>query len=639
MKHIFILIGLLFSAFIVGQEDQSIYQQASTFYPNSEEINEQNIEWGFFIVPENWHSPSDKKIKLAVAILKSTSNNKNADAVVMIEGGPGAGAIEGIWWWLNHPLRETHDIVLVDTRGAGFSEPRLCPELGKEFLSILAKNQSFLKDEEEKAEAAIKCQQNLIAKGIDINNYHSQSIAQDLHSIKEYLKYSKWSVYGVSYGTYIAQTYVKTYPGDVKTLILDSPISTISEYYTLNTSNYVKSLEKVFKACKEDPKCNSEYPELESVYYKTIAELKESPVTVKVDKETIPSEEFTYNAEDFKIAVHQALYKKKLIEILPLLIYQFHERNEDTLSALVAAFSGAVGLDYGVYYCMTCNETIPKNSFDAYNKDVKDQKLLSAGISFYKSDFVVCDLWNKKREFISKKEDTLLQKINVPTLIFTGSYDPITPSGNGKELSNIIENAQLIEAATYGHASSFSRIGFQTVTDFIKNPNIKAQNNFNSIKTFFVKDIHINGGISKMGNSLNNLDILFFIPLTIALLISFIAIFVYLFTFLRRKKQSKLNNIVRLLLTATSLTSILIIVGLLEGLNNIASKNFYILAFGLTDDYSIFFNLLNPFIVFLIITSLVFFLGIKKINNRSLLFTVLFSNILTYVYLIYWNIF
>lgn len=633
MKHIFNFLVLLATTYVFGQAK---YEQATTFYPENKNINEHDIEWGQFTVPENWNNPS-KKIKLAVAILKNTTKNENADALVMIEGGPGASAVEGIWWWLNHPLRKTHDIVLMDARGTGFSEPRLCPELGKTFLNILAKNQSSNKDEQEKAEAALKCKQSLIAKNIDINSYHSKSIAQDIHALKQYLKYPKWNVYGVSYGTHIAQVYSETFPSDIKALILDSPISDISEYYTLNTSNYITSVEKVFKACKNNPKCNSEYPDLEAIYYKTIDDLKENPITVKVGKEIIPSGEFTYNSEDFKIAIHQALYQKKLVEVLPLLINQFYKKDKATLSALVAAFSGALSLDYGAYYCVTCNEAIPKNSIEDYNNDVKSQKSLSEGLSFYNSDFEVCKKWGMNNDSIIKLDTIDSQANNIPTLIFTGEFDPVTPSKNGKMLADKIEGAYLVEAPSFGHASSFSKKGFKIVESFINDPTNKVKNLFDASKTNFVNNIYVNGGISKIGNSLNNPDILFLLPLIIALLISLIAIFSYTFSIL--KKHKKINAIIRGMIVVSSILSLLIITYLIVGINNTASSNFYIVAFGLPENYSFVFKLLIPFIIILSLVLVLFFIGIKNIKNRSILFTVIFSNMLIATYLFYWGVF
>lgn len=638
MNKFTLLFLTVFSVCSFAQQPNLQFEKVTSFYPNDEIINNEDIEWGYFTVPEVWEDTNGRKIKLAVTILKNTSKSKETNPVIMINGGPGAGSIEGIWWWLNHPLREKSDIILVDARGTGFSTPRLCPDLGNELLKILAKNQDATKDEEEKVLAAMVCKQQLITKGINVKAYHSKNIAKDLHALKEYLKYPNWNIYGVSYGTYIAQVYANDFPNDVKTLILDSPISDISKYYTDNTSNYMSSLNKIFKTCKNDPNCNAEYPNLESIYYKVIEELTKTPITVKVDKSIIEEGTFTYNTEDFKIAIHQALYQKGLIEVLPLLIYQFHNRNKDALSALVAAFSGALGLDYGMYYCVSCNEAIPNNSIQAYNDDSNKFPKLKGGLSFYNSDFAVCDKWNDQKSNDIEKAYSV-PKINVPTLIFTGEFDPITPSKNGDSLATQIKNSNLIKATTYGHASSLTGKGFKITNDFInaQSTKINSKGFDSNAKTDFIKDIYINGGVSKLGHSINNFELLFFAPLIIALIISLIAIFVYIITLLRNKEKNKSNKIVKLLLLISSALGIGVLIGFVIALNITASNNFYILAFGISENWSYLFTLLFVFLAIVLLTCIYFIVRIKKIDNRSIIFTVLFSNILIGIYFLYWE--
>jgi len=153
MNKLTILLLSLFSSFAWAQSSAVIFQDTTTFFPNQEILNNDDIEWGYLMVPEDWDAPNARKIKLAVAKLNSKSKEADPDQVVMIDGGPGAGSIEGIWWWINHPLREKNNIILVDARGTGFSQPRLCPDLGNEFLKILAKNQSPNEDVEDKVRA------------------------------------------------------------------------------------------------------------------------------------------------------------------------------------------------------------------------------------------------------------------------------------------------------------------------------------------------------------------------------------------------------------------------------------------------------------------------------------------------------
>ena len=323
---------------------------------------------------------------------------------------------------------------------------------------------------------------------------------------------------------------------------------------------------------------------------------------------------------------------------MPLLIYQFHNRNKNALSALVAAFSGALGLDYGMYYCVSCYETIPSNSIQNYNDDSNKYPKLKGGLSFYSSDFAVCKKWNNQKKNDSIKEYSISQ-INAPTLIFTGEFDPITPSKNGNLLASRIKNSNLINATSYGHASSFTRKGFEITNTFINAPNskIKGEQFESNVKVNFVEDIYINGGVSKLGNSINNFDILFFSPLIIALIISLIAFFIYILTLARKKEKNRSNKIVKLLLIINSLLGVGTLIGFVLALNETASKNFYILAFGIPENWSYLFTLLFVFLGMIILTCFYFIFRIKKTENRSVLFTVLFSNILIGVYFLYWG--
>jgi len=638
VKLFVILFYTLFSICACAQTPNITFESSTSFYPTVDILNNDNIEWGFFTVPEDWDVPNGKKIKLAVSILRSHSKVKDTNPIVMLDGGPGGGSIEGIWWFLNHPIRDEHDVILIDARGTGFSTPRLCPELGNKFLNILAKDQSPLQDSEDKIVAAMACKQQLVGKGINVNAYHSRNVAKDLHAAKEYFNYSSWNVYGVSYGTYVAQVYANEFPADIKTLVLDSPISDISKYYSKNTSNYISSLNKVFQVCLDDPSCNSEYPDLESTYYNVIEELTKSPMTVEVDKSIIKEGTFTYNAEDYKIAIHQALYQKRLIEILPLLIYQFHNRNKDALSALVAAFSGALELDYGLYYCVSCTEAIPMNSIEEYDANANKYPRLSGGLSFYSSDFAVCNKWNEGNRS-DQVEAYSISKNNIQTLIFTGGYDPITPSENGDSLTARIGNSSLINAENLGHASSFSREGFEIFNKFISEPNTRINNVALSSNTDikFVRDVYVNGGVSKLGNSINNFDPLFFAPLIIALLILIAAIVVFLFGFIRRKKKRWISKGIVSLLSVTSILGIGVLTGLVLALKNTTAINFYILAIGVPEKWSFLFTVLLVFFGVLVLSCVYFIFIMNKIENRSLIFTVLFSNILLGGYFMYWG--
>lgn len=639
MKYISILLITLFCHNVKAQNIK--FEKAESFYPNSESLKQENIVWGHLIVPEDWKDFGSNKIKVAVAVFKNSSNKPDANAVVFIQGGPGASGIQNIRSWRDHPLRKKNDIVLLDVRGTGFSEPRLCPDLGDKFLEILAKNQSKEEDEKQKTIAALSCKQDLINKGIDIEAYNSLSISKDINALKKQLGYKNWNVYGVSYGTYVAQVYASIFPEDIKTLVLDSSVSDITTYYSKNTSNYITSLSKVFEKCKNDPECNSSYPELEKVYYETIANLEKDPVTVSVDKKLIKAGEFTYNSEDFKVAIQQALYNKQLVEIIPLLIYQFQKKNKNALGNLVSAFSNLLGMDYGVYYCVSCNEVLPNNNISEYQKDVSKYEKIKGGVSFYKSDFRVCDQWNlNRKDSIQKFDLSRLTELSFPVLVFAGEYDPITPSDNGKEVAKRFKNAYVINGYTYGHVPSFTKIGDQVVYSFVNDPfqkpNFKAYES--AKKVSFVNNIALNAGVAKVGNSLNQFDPVFMAPLFIALIVMIVFVFAHVIKLVKRKYNTNPDKIIRSFSIITSIAGIIGLISLVLALINVSDNNYFVLAFGLTNNFSYVFTLIIIFVILLVLTILYFIIRLRKINDRSIVFSVLFSNILLVTYMFYWGI-
>ena len=635
----FFLFLLMLPLGLFAQSDAVTFEQASTFFPDNDFVNKENIKWGYLNVPVDWDEPQGEKIKLAVAIVPGRAGADASNPVIYLEGGPGGGGISKVGFWFNHPLREKHDIVVLDFRGTGFSEPRLCPDLGGELFSILAKNQAVEDDEQQKVNAALACKQDMLSRGLDPLDFTSSATIRDIHALKEVLQYEAWNVYAVSYGTQLAQIYANAFSDDIRSMVLDSAIPDIGQYYTKNTSNYVASLEKVFNACKNNPACQEQFPNLEDVYYETIQKLEANPVTVKVDESLVESGVFTYNAEDFKIAIHQALYHEKLLEVLPMLIYQFNQGNKSTLKALVQAFSGALGLDYGAYYCITCHDAIPFNAKSAYQNDVAKNTRLKQGLSFYVSDFKVCEAWNETTPIDSTDLAVAafdFSASDFPVLVLAGQYDPITPEGNGLLSKQKFKNGIVVSAPANGHGPSFTMPGIHLVSAFMRNPQQEPTAQFPEKEVNFATDVILNPGVSNMANSLIGFDLLFLFPIGLALLI-LIAFFVVYIVSLLRKKYVKEDKYLRILIVLTSLAGMLSLIGIILAILNTASQNYFILAFGLPVSFGYLFFIQRLFLGLLLITSAYAVVKFRYISNLDVVATVWFSLVLVGVYFFFWS--
>ena len=626
-KKIFIFISTIAIGFLQPVNAQSIkelykLQPTNSFFEKNKDINSQQISWFYLSVPENWNNPT-KQIKLAVAIISSfKKSNKN---IVHVAGGPGGWCIGAIKKWLDHPIRNVANIVLVDLRGTGFSKPELCPELGKDILQLFA--QDNLPDNEINSIVSISdtCKKGLIERNIDLKCYNSLYISKDLNALKKSLNIQQWFVYGVSYGTHIAQVYARNYPSDFEGIILDSPIPNIYEYYKYNTTNYITSLTTLFKESK------SKFPDLESKYYNVIDKLSKKGITVNVDKSIIKAGQFTYNVGDFQIIIQQSLYNRQLIEVIPLIITSFYNENKSVLSSLVSAFSEMLKRDFGTYYCVTCNDGYTDSSIVDFDRNASTSKNNQGGLLFYRSDLFVC----KHLELKSATDDMLLDSnlYNIKALVFSGKYDPITPLINGRETSKKFKTAYLFEMP-YGHGTSFSNIGRDIVGSFINSPDKKPNITKDLSPIQFISNIKFNGGIIKIVDSLNKPNLLFLSPLVIAILLTLGALIYSSFSIFRRdtKNNSKILNYI---LAITSLIGLSLISSFLWVIFQTSSYNSYILLFGLPSKFSFLFGLLYMYIICTAIGILYLIFRFKRIRNIEINVSFIFSFLLIIIYFFY----
>ncbi|REC61328.1 alpha/beta hydrolase [Chryseobacterium pennae] len=620
LNHFFCSFFLLLSFCCYAQNINLNLEPYDTFFPDWKEVNNKSIKYYFFNVPENWENPK-KKIKLAVANISSLK--KSNENIVFISGGPGGWSIGAIKKWLNHPLREKANIILVDLRGTGFSQPSLCPDIGQKMLNVFSQDIYGNKELNSIIDISKECKEDLERRKIDPTQYNSFNIAQDIHALKIVLKINTWHVYGISYGTHIAQLYSKTYTGDVKSLILDSPISDISEYYSKNTSNYVHSLNLLFKESK------SKFPDLEKKYHSVIDKLNKKGFSVNVNKKIIPEGHFIYNADDFKIIIQQSLYNKQLIEVIPLIINAFDKEDENVLSDLVEAFSDSLKRDFGTYYCVTCSDVYNNQSISLFDENSKHYNK-NGELLFYRSDLFVCQNWGLAKN-PTKDDDSQQNNSIYKTLIFAGKYDPITPLSNGEQLAKQLKNSYLVKMP-YGHGTSFSKEGTQMLARFISGSDLEAEKKAPEVQ-FVDSNIFYNKGISKLAKSFNKPDWLFLSALIIALLMIISSVFIFI-----NKCKAANNRRLSSFILFNSLLAIVLFSYLSWGIVQTSNQNIYILLFGLIKKFEFVLYITYLYIGSTIVSFVWVLIKRNTIKNIELIYGLIFSYVLLIIYLGYWGI-
>lgn len=160
---------------------------------------------GWVPAPLDYSDPSSKKIKLFV---EETRRGPRRHALFFLNGGPGdsATAISEEIRREMRPLRDRYRLVVYDQRGTGASAPLFCD-------AILAKFN---------AKRVAECGREI---GWKRAFFTTSDSVLDIERLRRLLGYDDVALYGVSYGTWVAQQYARQFPERVSAMILDSAIA------------------------------------------------------------------------------------------------------------------------------------------------------------------------------------------------------------------------------------------------------------------------------------------------------------------------------------------------------------------------------------------------------------------------------
>lgn len=420
-----------------------------------------DIECGYVTVPEIHEDPDNgRTIRLHVAIFKSESDHPEPDPIVYLEGGPGGDALETIPLVFADrfaPFLSNRDFIMFDQRGTGYSEPSLaCPEYTDMTYDSLDLDLSPQEESDMVVAALQTCHDRLAAADVNFSAYNSAENAADLADLRVALGYDEWNVYGISYGTRLAQTVLRDNAAGVRSVILDSSYPLSADLVTEIVPNAERAFTTLFAGCAADAACNAAYPDLETVFFDLVAQLDENPITIPVSNFlTGDHYQALIKGDDLIGVFFQSLYSAEVIPVLPQLVYDVRDGNTQELGLLLSSF--LMNTDFfsiGMQYSVQCNE---ENSFSepgagaAAAADYPD-----IGEAFANGAVVdeeICGFWGAGTANPIENEAV---SSDIPTLILSGEYDPITPPAWGLLVGEGLNDDYFFEFPGLGHGVSIS---------------------------------------------------------------------------------------------------------------------------------------------------------------------------------------
>lgn len=394
------------------------------------------------LVPERRARDAGLQLRLFAAVLPAEAEVPKPDPVLYLQGGPGVSALSALSYWARHPLREQRDIILLDRRGVGFSRPVLCPQLPAADARVLAEDHAPGEEAAGRSRAALGCRDSLLEAGLDFGAWNSRASARDILDLQELLGIEQWNVVALSYGTRLALSLLRESAGvGLRSVVLDSLYPTWAPSWDTGTSDFAAILDILFESCAQDADCAARFPRLRERFFQTLAALEASPqgATTRLRADS-PQEHFVLNAQDFLFAVHQMLYDVRNFSLLPLLIEQVEAQNPALVRRLAQDLARRVtSLSRAAYLAVECYERAPLQSEARRVLHHTTRPLMHHYHTWFSTDTTICEQWSTQK---APGRETRPVNVDVPTLILSGRYDPVTPSHWGRRVSRTLPDAR-----------------------------------------------------------------------------------------------------------------------------------------------------------------------------------------------------
>jgi pimeloyl-ACP methyl ester carboxylesterase len=415
---------------------------------------------GTLKVYENRETKQGRQIDLNIVVLPALRSDAAPDPLFFLAGGPGQGAakLAKVVRTIFQRVQTDRDIVLVDQRGTGKSNPLNCLDSEDDSL------QAIMETNEQAIEKLKACQATYDA---DLTRYTTPIAMDDLDDVRAFLGYDKINLYGGSYGTRAALVYMRRHGDHVRTAILDGvapPNMRLPLYFPRDTQ---RAFELLAKDCAEDAGCNKAYPNLLERMKALVDRLETHPPTVTVTHpRTGETADIRIDARVLANVIVTALYQPIMTTLVPAIVAAAEKNDFQSMLALASIGSGGgddgPAMAIGMQLSVICAEDAPKNTPDDLLKG-------SASTLFGKYVMSIqqqaCAFWPR-----GHVDDSFYEPVTsaIPALVLSGEVDPVTPPSWGEQVASTLSNSQHIVIGGTGHTAGGTGCGQRIMREFIE---------------------------------------------------------------------------------------------------------------------------------------------------------------------------
>ena len=380
---------------------------------------------GTLLVPENPKDPAGAKISLNILRLPAVSVVPEPDPLFIIAGGPGQSAVNlaESTFTLYSDIRKSRDIIFIDQRGTGKSNPLDCGFEDDEYTQ-LTEEQQIAQSAQRIALCAEKYQGHLAY-------YTTPYAVADLDAVRAHLGYNTINLWGGSYGSRVVLEYVRRYAEHARSGVVDGVAPTAMALPWHMEADALSALQKISVQCAQADACVNRYGNIMDKALQIAQQLRAKPLAVKVrHPNTQEPLAISLTAQNFSSALRFALYNRELATLLPKMISDTAAGDYQLLGAFIwrgKSRSDLSDINAALHFVVACAEDYPLYK----TKNAQESNV-----------FFDANLVQRYAEVCAKLPPSELPKefweplrSSVPVFILSGAVDPVTPPHWGDSIA------------------------------------------------------------------------------------------------------------------------------------------------------------------------------------------------------------
>lgn len=396
-----------------------------------------------------------------MAVIPALARDPAPDPLFLLAGGPGQAATEAFGPVLGafERVRKTRDLVLVDQRGTGSSNPLRCDPIAPD--APLAERLRTTTLDEAKFKECLK--------GYDADpRFYTTAIAmQDLDDVRAALGYAQINLWGGSYGTRAALVYLRDHPATARSAILDgvAPPQLILPLEFAQDAQ--RSIDLLFSQCDADDACGKTFPRLSQRFTELLKRLETNPAKAKVqDPRTGAVTEVRISRIAFASGIQNILYQQDLASLVPLIIDRASTGEYGPFVAAVASFEQTRGLSTGMTFSVACAEDLRGVTMAQAQAEARGTFL---GPPIAEGFLRICSFWPR-----GDAPPRAAIHSDAPVLLFSGELDPATPPRWADLAAETLPHSRKFVVPGVGHGTVAEGCVPRLVEQFLQKPDPAA---------------------------------------------------------------------------------------------------------------------------------------------------------------------